>query len=151
MALEEIKSNRPLVLYGTLAGALPFLGSALALQLGLLSSEPFVSYSVIVLSFLCGVLWWHGLVDARKADQKSAEQPHLTTLPMALALPAAAWLVLFFPTLIAVLLLGCGYLALWVWEMLFMRGVYRKRYLLLRTLMTAVVVLTHFWVLTILS
>jgi len=150
VALDELKSNRPLVLCGTLAGALPFLASALALQFGWLSSAPFITYSAIILSFLCGVLWWYGLVDARKVEQSSPSQPHFTTLPLALALPAGAWLVTFLPDRFAVLLLGCAFLALWAWEMMFMRSVYRKRYLLLRTLITAVVVISHFWVLTLL-
>lgn len=149
MALDTLKANRPLVLYGGLAGLVPFFISALGLQLGWLAVEAFMQYSVIILSFLSGALWWHGL--KAETEESGSHRPHETTLPLALALPAAAWLVLFLPDRVTVLLLGGGYLALWVWEMLFMRDIYRKRYLLLRTVLTVLVLVLHFWVLTLVA
>ncbi len=131
-----------MVIYGGLAGLLPFLASALAWYFGWLSLQPFISYSIIILSFLSGVVWWHGLAGSAARDRDS-ETPHVTALPTALVLPVGAWLVLFLPDVWTVLLLAIGYLALWVWEMMFLRRLYRRHYVVLRAFLTLVVVLVH--------
>lgn len=138
-----------MVRYGALAGLLPFLGSALAWYFGWLSLQPFLLYSAIIVSFLAGVLWWHGLSAAphradREEDVPLAALPENTaSLTVALAVPAVAWAATFLPDVWNVLILGSLYLLVWVWEMLTLRSVYRRAYLLLRTALTLIVVLVH--------
>lgn len=134
MAMETLQKNPPLVVWGGLAGLLPFLGSTLALQLGWSDAGPLLAYSAIILAFLSGIVWWHGL---RSKDNGS--------VAVGLSLPALVWLTLFLPERTTAGLFGIGYLLLWSWEMLFLRRVYTTGYQLLRTLLTLGVVLVHFW------
>ena len=133
--IKTLKQNRPLVLQGGLAGLLPFAVSALALQLGWAGTTPFLTYSVVILAFLSGVIWWHGL---QKND--------LPSIAAGLLTPALAWLLLFLSPGTAVGLLGAAFLLLWCWEMVFLRSTYSAGYRLLRTTLTFCVLLLHGWV-----
>ncbi|MCH8551824.1 MAG: DUF3429 domain-containing protein [Natronospirillum sp.] len=134
MIASSLRRNPPLVLSGGLAGLLPFVGSAIALQVGWSDAGPFLTYSVIILSFLAGVNWWYGL-----------QQKQMPSVVVGLMLPALAWLALFLPTHLTVLALGTGFLLLWAWEMLIMHQVYTRGYALLRTVLTLGVLATHVW------
>lgn len=135
MIASSLRRNPPLVLMGGLAGLVPFVGSAIALQAGWSDAWPFLAYSVIILSFLAGVNWWYGL-----------QQKQMPSVAVGLMLPALAWLVLFLSDHLTVLALGVGFLLLWAWEMLIMRRVYTRGYALLRTVLTLGVLVTHLWV-----
>lgn len=121
---------------GGLGGLIPFYFSALAIQLGWADELMFQAYSVIILSFLSGVVWWHGL---QHADRQS--------LIVALLIPALAWLFLLLPWVALLVLLASAYVLLWAWEMLRLRPFYSSSYVLLRSLLTLFVVLAHGWVL----
>lgn len=154
MSLDTLKTNRPMVLYGSLAGLVPFFASVLATQFGLAGPGPFLVYSAIILAFLSGALWWFALTAEEIAGDvpDESDRSDEPTLALALVLPAVAWLVLvMLPERIIVLLLGLGFLTLWVWEVIKLRQIYSAGYMLLRTVLTAVVLLLHFWLLSIVN
>lgn len=135
------------VRYGAIAGLLPFLATTLAWYFNWLTLAPFLHYSALIVSFLAGVLWWSAL-SAEPTPEKTPSDPALRpqpgiTLVVALAIPAVAWLAWFLPPAWQVLLLGALFLLTWVWEMLVLRRALRRRYLVLRTALTLVVVLIH--------
>jgi hypothetical protein len=127
-----------MVWLGGLAGLLPFYVSALAVQFGWADGLLFKAYSVIILSFLSGVVWWHGL---QHADRES--------IIIALALPALAWVVMLLPLHLMLFFLAAGYGVIWAWEMLRLRHFYANSYVVLRAILTFFVILAHGWMLLI--
>lgn len=133
---KPLLANTALVWLGGLAGLIPFYFSALALQLGWFDVVMFQFYSVIILSFLSGVIWWAGIQHSDRAS-----------ILLALVVPALAWLALLLPVTLLLFVLATAYGVLWVWEILRLRGLYPASYMLLRTLLTCFVLLAHAWVL----
>jgi hypothetical protein len=127
-------AHSKMVWLGGLAGLIPFYLSALAVQLGWAEVLLFKSYSVIIVSFLSGVIWWHGL---QHGDRES--------ILVALMIPALAWLAMLLP--FTLMLLATGYVVVWAWEMLRLRSNYASSYILLRAILTFFVVVAHGWVL----
>lgn len=124
-----------LVWLGGLAGLIPFYFSALAVQTGWVEVLLFKSYSVIILAFLSGVVWWHGLQQSDRAS-----------MVVALVIPALAWLFFLLPLTLMLLLLATAYVLLWGWEMYRLRPFYPASYITLRTLLTVFVLFAHAWV-----
>lgn len=124
-----------LVWLGGLAGLIPFYFSAIGVQTGWVDVLMFKSYSVIILSFLSGVVWWYGLQQSDRAS-----------IVVALAIPALAWLFFLLPLTLMLLLLAIAYLVLWGWEMFRLRPLYSASYVTLRSVLTVFVLLAHGWV-----
>ncbi|WP_051326852.1 DUF3429 domain-containing protein [Aliagarivorans taiwanensis] len=109
-------------------------------NIALLAELAFVSYSAIILSFLCGALWGQAL-------QGEAEQAG--PLQQSNIVAVLAWLVLLgfwcglLTAIWALLLLATGYLVLWWMEYMAVIHQQRPGYRQLRGRLTAAVVALH--------
>jgi hypothetical protein len=125
-----------------LAGLIPFICLPIAYVANLLSLTQsalyFIQYSAVLLSFFGGVHWW----DAMKA-QKFGTQMYIAMLPTIIG-----WLSLVFSHRVEVLgLLSLSYVGILMYDKftLSLPKVQIVSYISLRIALTTVVVLSHAW------
>lgn len=125
-----------LIWFGGVAGLVPFYASLIGYQILGWQSQPFVFYSAIILSFLCGAVWRFALASVD-------DQVLVSGLVLALMVPAVYWLSIFLavPDQLGVGLLG--FLLIYGWERRFAWCSYPAGYRILRTVLTTLVAIAH--------
>ena len=131
-----------------LAGLIPFIAMPIALQFNLLSTTQsasyFVQYSAVLLSFFGGVHWWDAV-----SNQRYGKQMYIAMLPTIIG-----WLCLVFSYDIKALgVLSMSYVAILVYDKftLVLPKDQIVSYISLRMALTTVVVVTHAWMIWLLS
>jgi hypothetical protein len=116
------------LLFWSLGGLVFFWAAAL-----LLFAQPgwvnvYISFSALILSFLSGTLW------VQTASQDTRRNPRTLNLTMGYFI--LAWLALFLPAALALILLGAAYPMLWWQERHRFFNAYTPDYQRLRTLLS---------------
>ncbi|TQV78927.1 DUF3429 domain-containing protein [Exilibacterium tricleocarpae] len=121
------------------AGLIPFVAIATAIwwlpESRQQAGYVFVTYSVVILSFVAGALWG-------QLSQSNVQNSRLLFL-LTNVLALVGWGVLFVYPLLALILLSFGYIGIYVIESQWMASTYTKGYLTLRLRLTSGVLLSH--------
>lgn len=125
-----------LIWFGGIAGLIPFIASLIGYQILGWSSQPFVFYSAIILSFLCGAVW-------RFALESVDHQVVVSGLVLALMVPAVYWLSIYFAVPVQLMVGFLGFLLIYGWERRFAWCNYPAGYRVLRTVLTTLVAIAH--------
>lgn len=123
------------LLFWSLGGLLFFWAGALVLYINPGWVEVYISFSALILSFLSGSLW------VQSASQDTRRNRRTLNLTMGYFL--LAWLALFLPAGIALVLLGIAYPVLWWQEKDRFFPIYTPDYRRLRTLLSWGVAASH--------
>lgn len=134
---------KPTLLYQVLgyAGLLPFLVATYLTWCGpmqdiIYAAELFTIYSIAVLCFLAGSWWGYSFADANGSESK------LLIASCAYALVATgSWLLGYLPATIIVL--GVGYVAVWLQEFFIHGPVGQGAYRTMRSILTLTVFVCH--------
>lgn len=118
------------------AGLIPFIGFIFMLISGLMPAEQsqalFVQYSAIILSFLGGVHWYHGL-----SQEEAKSQLIVAMIPSILA-----WFCIgFMPNYFALWLLMFAHILLLIYDIIVLQPI--KGYVVLRSLLVLIVSICH--------
>lgn len=123
------------LMFWSLGGLLFFWGGALLLFVNPDWVAVYISFSALILSFLSGSLW------VQSAGQDTRRNRR--TLNMTMGYFLLAWLSLFLPALVALVLLGLAYPVLWWQEKERFFQLYTPDYRRLRTLLSWAVAASH--------
>ncbi|WP_396588611.1 DUF3429 domain-containing protein [Bermanella sp. R86510] len=125
------------------SGSLPFL-AATVLQyvntplLTIPANTWFTTYSLLILTFMAGALWGHGMLHAQ-ANRRVA------CLLISNVVVISAWLAfLLAPVVLMLVIAMLGFIVIWICELVWGElGSIAKHYLVLRTRVTAWVLVLH--------
>jgi len=132
-------------LISTLAwsGSLPFVAAVVLQYLNtplfnLPAHTWFTTYSLVILSFMAGALWGHGMLHAQ-SNRRAA------CLLISNVVVISAWLAfLLAPVVLMLVIAMLGFIVIWICELAWGElGSIAKHYLVLRTRVTAWVLVLH--------